>query len=49
MCTAHAAQSQTVQFQDALHMRKQHLHFLALPACLLVSRRVGDSAGHFTR
>src|SRR5499427_7487098 len=42
--TAQAPQPEPVQLQDALHVRKQHLDFLALAARLLEGLGVGQGA-----
>lgn len=44
--TAESPQSQAIQFQDALEVSKQHLHFLPVLAGLQIGIGSGDGTCH---
>ena len=49
MRAAESAQSQSVQLQDPLEVRKEHLHFLSIFARLLVKTGFCDGTSHIAR
>ena len=42
------AEPETIHFQDALHVRKQHLYHFALSSCASVLAGPGNRARHIT-
>jgi hypothetical protein len=44
--TAGSAQSQSIQLQDPLEVREQHLDFLSIVARLLVTERLGEGSSY---